>query len=265
MKRTILTFLLFGITVILLSCTSLKVDSEFVNDPPLIDGKAEEWKDKLVYFEDENIFAGAVNDDAYLYLCFNTSNVDYIRQILRFGVTVCFDAEDGFDETPGLRYPAVNPRRMRQEPANERHESGFFAPEKLLEMINDRLGMIQVFKGEIPGEMKVLSETEHIEAALDLDKFLLTIEYKVPIGKYQGEVFSTGTEPGKMVRIGFTTPNLKEIFEKKRAEFMSGRSSGGMRTGSKPGGMRGRGMRQMSEIPDNLDFWFDTKILPPRN
>ena len=92
--------------IILNGCSSgLKLTSDWQQGEMNIDGSDSQWQRGLYYDKESDIVYGVRNDDKYIYVFLKTQNRSTQMQIMRQGLTVWFDREDGKNQTFGIKYP----------------------------------------------------------------------------------------------------------------------------------------------------------------
>jgi len=212
-----LFFLVVPVLLILLNGCSggLKLTSDWQRGEMNIDGSDAEWQRGIYYDKESDMVYGVRNDDKYVYIFLKTQNRSTQAQIIKQGLTIWFDREDGKNQTFGIKYPM-----SRQEThagfssdTNEEKLDTFLGqafPE--LEIIGTKKEDVQRFSAlEAPG----------IRVKLGRTRETLVYELCVPLKKNSEHPFAI--EPISVRRIGI---------EFETGEFKPEQSTSGMRVGS---------------------------------
>jgi hypothetical protein len=201
--------------ILLSGCSGgLKLTSDWQQGEMNIDGSDSEWQRGLYYDKASDMVYGVRNDDKYISIFLKTQNRSTQMQIMRQGLTVWFDREDGKKQTFGISYPI-----SRQDThagfspdTNEENLHTFLEqafPE--LEVIGPKKEDIQRFSTlEAPG----------IRVKLGRTRETLVYELRVPLKKTSEHPFAI--EPISEHRIGI---------EFETGGFKAEKSTGGMRIG----------------------------------
>jgi len=217
--------LLISLLLILLNgCSSgLKLTSDWQQREINIDGSDSQWQRGLYYEKESDFVYGVRNDEKYMYVFLKTQNRSTQMQIMRQGLTVWFDREDGKNQTFGIQYPM-----------NRKEEHAGFVPDTNEEKLNTFLDQ------EFP-ELEILGpnkenvqrfsalEAPGIRVKLGRTKETLIYELRVPLSKTSEQPFAL--EPTSSNRIGI---------EFETGEFQPGQMNSGVRAGG--GRDRGEGM-----------------------
>ena len=97
---------LLGFCLCVSGCAATRIYSYRRDRNIIIDGKNEEWDDVKTYIRSKNVAVGAFNDDKFLYLYLVTWDQELRSRILRFGLTVWFDAHGGQHKSLGVHFPS---------------------------------------------------------------------------------------------------------------------------------------------------------------
>ena len=197
-------------------CSSgLKLTSDWQQGEMNIDGSDSEWQRGLYYDRESDIVYGVRNDDNYIYVFLKTQNRSTQMQIMRQGLTVWFDREDGKNQTFGIQYPMIRKRTHSDfsPDSNEERLHTFLDqtfPE--LEVIGPKKEDVQLFSMlESPGIRVILGRTHEA----------LVYELQVPLKKTSQHPYAIEPVSGRRVGIEFET-----------GEFKPEQGNGGMRVGS---------------------------------
>ncbi len=77
--------------------------SSWDNGTVTVDGNASEWGSGMTNLKDTKVFLGVRNDGDYLYLCLNSQDQQFRRQMIGLGLTVWFESKGG--NKLGVLYP----------------------------------------------------------------------------------------------------------------------------------------------------------------
>jgi hypothetical protein len=213
-----------ALLLLLNGCSSgLKLASDWQQGEMNINGSDSEWQRGLYYDKESDMVYGVRNDDKYVYIFLKTQNRSTQIQIMRQGLTIWFDREDGKNQTFGVKYPM-----SRQETnagfsldTNEEKLHTFLDQEfPEMEIIGPKKENIQRFSAlEAPG----------IRVKIGRMNETLVYELCVPLNRTSEHPFAI--EPISAHRIGI---------EFETGEFKPEQNKGGMRTGGEHN--RGEGM-----------------------
>ncbi|UCC39949.1 MAG: hypothetical protein JSV96_00345, partial [Candidatus Aminicenantes bacterium] len=83
-------FLLF-LTIFFAACVQFQLSSLWRDREVTVDGKHDDWLNALMYFEEENISLGLLNDESFMYICMVVEDPMIRNQIMIQGFTLRFD------------------------------------------------------------------------------------------------------------------------------------------------------------------------------
>lgn len=239
---------------LLVGCTTLKINSHWKDRDISIDGESRDWLGALYYFEDNNISAGVLNDENFIYMCMIAEEPLLRAQIMGQGLTIWFDPDGGKERSLGIKFPLGRqgqpsgemPMRQREKEQIQEKSPEFF--EKSLEELE--------ILGPKKDETRRISvkEVKGIEIAVDPSGGLLVYELKVPLLHSEEHPYAVGAEAGDLVGIGIEVPKMD--LSKKRKEIEGKRPEG---MGGRGGGMGGR-----PEIPNGLKVWITVQLSSER-
>jgi hypothetical protein len=197
-------------------CSSgLKLASDWQQGEMNIDGSDSEWQRGLYYDKESDMVYGVRNDDKYVYIFLKTQNRSTQMQIMRQGLTVWFDREDGKNQTFGIKYPIIQQEtHARFSPDTNEEILYTFLDQEFpeMEIIGPKKENVQRFS---------LLEAPGIRVKLGRIRETLIYELCVPLNKTFEHPFAI--EPISEHRIGI---------EFETGEFNPEQSKGGMRVGS---------------------------------
>lgn len=201
--------------IILNGCSSgLKLISDWQQGEINIDGSDSLWQRGLYYDKESDFVYGVRNNDNYIYVFLKTQNRSTEMQIMRQGLTVWLDKEDGKNQIFGIKYPlswqethTVLSTDTSEEKLNRFLDQAF--PE--LEIIGPTKEDIQRFSAlEAPGIRVKLARTRES----------LVYELRVPLKKTSKNPFAIEPISGRRIGIEFEA-----------GKFNSEQNKGGMRAG----------------------------------
>ena len=216
LNKSSFSFVMLPILILLLNgCSSgLKLTSDWQQSEMNIDGSDSEWQRGLYYDKQSDIVYSVRNDDKFIYVFLKTQNRSTQMQIMKQGLTVWFDKEDGKNQTFGIQYP-INWKKGRTGFSSDTNEENLHAfldqefPE--MEIIGPKKEDIQRYSAlEAPG----------IRAKLGLIRETLVYELRVPLKKTSEHPFAA--EPISAHRIGIEF----ETGEIQPEQMKSGMSAG---------------------------------------
>jgi hypothetical protein len=93
--------------ILLSSCNEqTNLQSKWRDKDIIIDGHDNEWQNCQLYTDPiTGTNMGIYNDDAYVYICFSTMDIDIQKAIVRQGFVIWFDETGGKHKALGVRYP----------------------------------------------------------------------------------------------------------------------------------------------------------------
>ena len=214
--RCCLMIMIISVLALLVNgCGSgLKLSSDWLQREMVIDGNDALWQRGLYYDKGTDMVYGVRNDEKYIYVFLKTANRSTQLQIVREGLTVWFDREDGKNQTFGIHYPMskLESRAGVAADTNEENLHSFLDqqyPE--LEIIGSKNQERQRFSAlDAPG----------IRVKLGRTREALIYELRVPLNKTSEQPFAV--EPMASNRIGL---------EFETGEFKPGQMTAGRRPG----------------------------------
>ncbi len=244
MKRAPLLWLAFLI-LSLSSCGTVEIASLWRTDSVAIDGRVEDWKGALYFFEDKPIFVGVRNDEEFLYVCLQAAELSALGSVADRGVIAWFGPEGGSPKSFGVRFPAPLVPEIQDRPADagDRDENprggrgrapGRGGEEGPRPPLGDP-GQVQILgTGKSPSVLWKKEDLKGIDIALEAHEGYFVYEIKIPLVRTPEFPFAVLAAPGGKISVILETPKLDDD--------MPGR--GGMPgDGMGPGGIGGRGGR----------------------
>ncbi len=236
----------------LASCGMLDVKSQWKDLNIAIDGRTEDWQGRLLSLEDTGLSVGVVNDEKFLYICITATDARTASRVPRQGFIAWFDPKGGKDKVLGIHYPLQRdwqdfdvPSRGESENQETRRQA-FRESRRELEILGP---------GRDEKVRMSLDEAKGIEASFQM-RGLFVYELKVPLVKNDETPHAIGTEPGKILGVGFDSPQLDFL-------LMPGRGMGGRGPGM-PGRYPGRiGMGRGMRNAEPVKFWMKVQLASP--
>ncbi|MFA5090005.1 MAG: hypothetical protein WC510_03075 [Candidatus Omnitrophota bacterium] len=277
-NQDIIVFTIFALLcVFIIGCGKHKIESRWRDGEISIDGKSDEWKDSLAYYdENTRVNIGVMNDDTYLYVCLITRNHGLMEQLLRSGFTVWFDPKGGNNKVLGIHFPsgggmmpdngmpAMGRGREDLDPPDKK------SPERPTEMFQEPWQEVEIIG---PGEEERYKTT--VEAAekyginvkIGKEKGYFVYELKVPL--FENEQYPYAIRPNKdrLIGLGFETSGSGGGMSGSGGRRGMGMPGGGMSFGGggmgRPGGggpggggpPSGRGGMGMAEEEKSFQLW----------
>lgn len=237
------------------SCETIQFQSGWRTEEIAIDGKSDDWREHLKYFEEENIFLGLLNDEKDLYICMTSA--DRIRQvqIMGRGFILWFDPAGGKKKAFGIRFPVG-----RQEFVPPSEDEGWPGerPRRLPRQTPVELEILESGK-DAPLRMKI-EEARGISVDVTASLGMVVYELKVPLARGEETPYAVGAKPGATVGVGFEIPEMDRDARRQR---MPGTGPGGMMPGGRRGGI-GVGMGGMRMggrgLPERMKAWATVRL-----
>jgi hypothetical protein len=268
-----------------MGCSAIEVTSQARQTEIEIDGKDNEWLNKITYYEKEKIGVGIQNDGENFYVCIKTIDRATKMKMMMMGMTVWFDNKGGSDKTFGIRFPIGTATGMNfRDPMNSsetemgmssgnssRRGFGLSEPNisALQKEVDQMLGEIEVIG---PGRLEInrvrtinSQKTYGIKTSIHDTLGAMTYELLIPLKTKEQFFYSIETEAGKEIGVGFETGDvLTPTMPSGNVGMSGGGSPGGMGGGSPQGGMggsQGRMPRQSQEMSNKISLWMKVKLV----
>ena len=263
-RLSALSSILIPFLFLLVGCgnSKLELKSDWRDREITVDGKNADWLGAMLFFEEDNVSVGLLNDENFFYICLIAEDQFIRAQVMRQGFTLWFDPDGGKEKTFGIKYPvgmqASGLRRgMRSdEQSMERSSQTLRRPMIELEILG-------------PGKDEVkkmpIEEVTEIEINIEFSSGMLVYELKVPLVQSQQHPYAIGAEAGSSIGIGLEVSKMKRQ-DVRRA--MSGGRGGGGRMGGMRGGAGGRGMpggRARPQMGKPLKIWAVVQLASNNN
>jgi hypothetical protein len=256
--------------LILAGCGTIDIASDWRTGDLAIDGKAGDWGGHLRVVEKTPYAVGVLNDGENLYVCLRGDGAPGAGGLFRRGMIVWLDPKGGKDKYVGIRFPigvemddlqapeerfndpSMEGRRPRGLPANPDNP--------------DEVEILGPGRDE-KTRMKV-EELRGIQVALSRAPAGFVYELKIPLKSAENAPFAIGTEPGRVIGVGFEPGEMTRGMMGNRGGMggMGGRGGmGGMGgRGGMPGGPGGTmGGRGMGELTEPFNAWLKVTLAVP--
>lgn len=244
--------ILLLLTFLFVGCgnSKLELNSNWQDREITVDGKNADWLGAMLFFEEDNISVGLLNDENFFYICMIAEDQFIRTQVMRQGFTLWFDPDGGKEKTFGIKYPvgmqASGTGLRRDEQSMERSSQALRRPMIELEILG-------------PGKDEVkkmpIEEAKGIDIHVEFSSGMLVYELKVPLIQSEQHPYAIGAEAGSSIGIGLETAKMER--QDVRGEISGGRGIGGTTSGMRGGagdrGMPGGGRRPQMRKP--LKIW----------
>jgi hypothetical protein len=263
-------FLIAGLAL-LAGCGGADLESKWLDRNVAVDGAGKEWRDATTYFEDEKLSVGLLNDGEFMYIALFVGEARTQAQVLTHGCTVWFDPSGDESEIFGVHYPLGMALGGGGGPdRNEEEMPRMIRPDadSLMKVLAAQPKILEIL-GPEPGELHTQGLRDNgIEVALRLQKSYLIYELKIPLAVDETRPYGVGAEPGAVIGVGLTTP---EIQRPSRPRGRGPRMGGGMGgrggfpggAGGRPGGPGTLRRGERPEPPSPLEVWATVKLAAP--
>ncbi len=257
------------VTVIMTTgCNQVKYNSTWKQQDIVIDGDDRDWQGAQIVPKKVRVALGVKNDADYLYLSFRTPEQSLMMQVLGQGFTVWVDPTGGKNEVWGIKYPVGGGMQEMGELMRIIRMSPDEA-DKQVEQLMQLQSFAQVIDPENRFQTIPLSQSDFITAKMSYSNGQLIYELKMPLAANPNDINGTGIEPGSVIGLGFTTPEMEMgamMGGGPGGGGMGGPPGGGIMSGGGGGMGGGRGMggppsgggnRQM---PESLELWLKVAL-----
>lgn len=226
------------------ACGPEKYVSNWNEDIIVVDGRINDWGDKLTFLEDYNVAVGVYNDSEYLYVCLTTSDRVLMQQILKPGITLWLDPEKSDVKERGIMFPI--------KPDNFENKS--MADMRIDSYNLDYLQGLITETRETQKEIKIINGTDYpisifpyignsgIDIRLGLSLDQLVYEAGIPIADNKSGEFRIEAYPGDQLLVGFQSNPVER--PKRNTEM-----------GEAPVNTTGVPGSKLYSMPDPLEVW----------
>jgi hypothetical protein len=246
------------------------IASSWVTSPLTIDGSNEDWGNEDLNFEKKvDVDFAFRNDAENLYILFIFKDPKYLSSIDATGMTLWLNTEGKKKKNYGLTFikkqvsadAFISILEQQKGTLSEEEENNIRANPRYF------LHNIKVVGKEIePASQQ--TDSEEASAALFRSmrqERMVMYEFAVPLNRVTEQVHGIGTEPGKIVKIGFEWGGLTEEMKKARAEGHEIPGTDAMRRGESADAWskRSSGFSERSrggQRPVQYSFWVDVQL-----
>ncbi len=207
----------------------------------VIDGRADEWRDSLIYLKENGVAVGVSNDREFFYLCLTSSNQELNLRIMSQGLVAWFSVEG--DTTFGLEYPVITygPGSPPRSPASA--DPGPARAPGALGGAAESLNRLAVREAGADGRQEIsVADAPGLAAAVASGSGLLVYEIKVPLRRNNQHPYAIGTDTGRVVGLSLEIPYIASLKEPREGGEGPRRSGGGGGMGGGIGGGTDGGM-----------------------
>jgi len=236
-RKPAMSSILILFLFLLIGCgnSKLELNSNWRDREITVDGKNADWLGTMLFFEEDNVSVGLLNDENFFYICMIAEDQFMRTQIMRQGFTLWFDPDGGKKKTFGIKYPlrmqASGMSMRRDEQSMERSSQAPRRPMIELEILGP---------GKDELKKMPIAEAKGIDIIVEFSSGMFVYELKVPLIQSEQYPYAIGAEAGSSVGIGLEMSKMEK-------SDMREQMSGGRRGGGPSGGMSGRtGGRGMS-------------------
>ena len=256
--KTIL-FLLIPVTVLTSCSGSKQITSGTITSEVIIDGESTEWQGKLRYIENEKCAVGIQNDEDYIYICLETSDLTKVMKILTMGLTTWLEPEDG--KILGISYPqkrspeSIQPRQHRMQ-VNRESGNAEGMERRIKDLIKTQTDLQIINKDEFPLYAYPINDPYGFQVNLGFSTGKFIYELRVPFGENKLSPIIINAFPGENLILSFETGELEITGRGQRGDGINAGS--GMRgRGGGMGGMRPGGRPGMAELSEQFELTLD--------
>jgi len=266
MKKQIVILTLISLSII--GCNQIKIESKWTNQDVIIDGHLTEWQENMIVPKNSHVGIGFMNDESHLYISLTTMDRNTIMQVLTRGFTVWVDPKGGKKQHFGIRYPMNRSmggfRQMMQNREQNPRDYDFFIRELLTGQ--NEIEIIGPEKNQI-ARLGTFNPAG-INMSMMYNEGILTYEMKIPLNRTENNMYAISAEPGKNIGVGFMTKEIDRGAMKSQRQSGGGTSGGGMpgggmggRGGGMSGGMGGgrgggkSGGSMNRTVPKSMEIW----------
>ncbi len=255
-------FILFLLTIFFIACGQFQLSSIWRDREVTIDGKHDEWLNSLMYFEEDNISLGLLNDESFMYICMIVENPMIRSQIMRQGFTLWFDPDGGKKRIFGIKFPIgmseeMQMRGMREGDVPMKPKREEQDPERVRQAPMRQMTELEIIgPGKDESVRMPIEQAKGINVTINSSSGSLVYELKIPLSQDEQKPYAVGAKAGSSIRIRLETPKFKRP---NMRGGMGGMPGGGGRGGM--GGMRGGGM--MPRMPGPLKIKAVVQLASP--
>jgi hypothetical protein len=259
MKIRLLIPVVIMIMILLPSCGSVEIDSQWRTGEIVVDGKIADWQGKLWEIKDSGLSVGVLNDENSVFLCLRAADLRAAAQVFRRGLVVWLDPKGGKDKVLGIHYPLGRDGSDFEGPPGNPDSAGQDVPARPRTRAN--LDEIEILgPGRDEKASLHIDELKGIRVAVSRSGGMIVYELAVPLVKGENAPYAAQSGPGKTLGIGFDAAEPDVLMP---GRGMGGRMPGGI-GGSRRGGFQGRGGMMGRGFRQNqpLKIWLKVNLAP---
>lgn len=249
--------ILFLLTLLFVACGSIELNSIWLDREVTVDGKHGEWLNALMYFEEENVSLGLLNDENFMYICLIAEDPMIRNQIMMQGLTLWFDPNGGKEKIFGIQFPISMPegemqqRGMQARDVQMKPERDEQDPERRRQIPTRQMTELEILgPGKDESTRMLITEAVGINVGIRASSGMLVYELQVPLQLTEEFPYAIGAEAGNAIGIRLETPKInRQNMGRGMVGGMPGGGRGGMGGMPGGGGMRGGGMRPRMPEP----------------
>jgi hypothetical protein len=238
-RRFSRSLILLFLTIFFAACVQFQLSSLWRDRKVTVDGKHDDWLNALMYFEEENISLGLLNDESFMYICMVVEDPMIRNQIMIQGFTLRFDPAGGKKRIFGIKFPVglseeeMQMRWMREGDVPMKPRRGEQDPEMVRQVQMRQMTELEILGPGKDEKVRIpISEAKGINITINSSSGTLVYELKVPLSQDDQNPYAIGAKAGSSIGISL-----------KSAKFRRPNMRGGM--GGMPGGGRRDGMGRM--------------------
>ena len=277
MKKTTSTKIFFLVLMILaISLTGLSkteiISSQWLSSPLNIDGSSIDWEKDAQNFEKKlRVNYAFKNDAETLFILFVFKEPKYLSSIRTTGMTVWFDTEGKKKKNYGITF------LKKEVPADVyvsylEQQSGTISEEKKKEILANRSylfheALVTNKKSNASGQPSDAREAKPAIFRSNDQNKMLVYEFAIPLKRLTENAPGIGTEPGKIVKVGFQWGGMTEEMRKRMLQRQA--AAGGRSTGAadysawdneQGSNRRGSSVPSQGQTPKMHSFWVDVQL-----
>ena len=277
MKKTTSIKMFFSILMILgislsgLSKTEIIV-SQWLSSPLNIDGTSVDWEDDVQNFEKKvGVNYAFKNDGETLFVLFVLKDPKYLSSIKATGMTIWFNTEGKKKKSFGITF------MKREVPADAylsylEQQRGPIPEEKKKEILANRSyffheTLVTNKKSKSSSQPSDSGEAKPAIFRSDNQNKMLIYEFAIPLKRVTENAPGIGTEPGKIIKVGFQWGGMTEEMRKRMLQRQI--ASGGRSTGAadysawdneQGSNRRGSSVPRQAQTAKTHSFWVDVQL-----
>jgi hypothetical protein len=256
------TLLIAPLLMLLTSCSDQRIQSNWAQRSPTIDGNLEEWSSaSLVIFEDLQVSLGVGNDTSFLYVAGRIANASLQQMVERSGVVIWLDPDGGHRKDLEIHFPVQVAR------ANL-YRGGFWdslteeqkakARKQVEEM---RGGVLVIDKRSVDSHVYKPGNVEGFAGVIAESQGLVSFEARIPLQIEKHFPRFSGMGLGKKVAIGVGLGGSTGDGSR-NVDFDGAPPTGGFGFPGR-GGPPGNSPRGGSQVPEEKEIWLEVSLAQP--